>query len=75
MFVRGVAEIAEVLVALKRLQNFLELDEKKIENISADKNGHNGLGGDKNGVNLIYYEIVNLNHLNNRNIFRNRQTK
>ena len=51
MFVRGVAEIAEVLVALKRLQNFLELDEKKIESISADKNGHNGLGGDKNGVN------------------------
>lgn len=29
MFVRGIAEIAEALVAMKRLQNFLELDEKE----------------------------------------------
>lgn len=29
MFVRGIAEIAEALVAMRRLQNFLELDEKK----------------------------------------------
>lgn len=28
IFVRGVAEIAEALVAFRRLQNFLELDEK-----------------------------------------------
>lgn len=29
IFVRGVAEVAESLVAFRRLQNFLELDEKK----------------------------------------------
>lgn len=29
MFVRGIAEIAEALVAMKRLQNFLELEEKE----------------------------------------------
>lgn len=33
MFVRGVAEIAEVLVALKRLQKFLEYSEKETESI------------------------------------------
>lgn len=42
MFVRGVAEIAEVLVALKRLQNFLELDEKKSRHVCEGKNGQNG---------------------------------
>ncbi|XP_055306698.1 ATP-binding cassette sub-family C member 4-like [Sitodiplosis mosellana] len=47
MFVRGVAEIAEVLVALKRLQNFLELDEKKTQSICAEKNGRNGHVGEK----------------------------
>ena len=31
MFVRGVAEIAEALVAFKRIQQFLEYDEKKVE--------------------------------------------
>lgn len=47
MFVRGVAEIAEVLVALKRLQNFLELDEKKTKRIYDEKNGFPAA---KNGV-------------------------
>ena len=51
MFVRGVAEIAEMRVALKRLQNFLELDEKKTERIGWTKNGHNGvLSRTKTGV-------------------------
>lgn len=41
MFVRGVAEIAEALVAFKRLQSFLELDEKAVEVIDHkdEKNG------------------------------------
>lgn len=52
MFVRGVAEIAEVLVALKRLQNFLELDEKETKYICDDKNGHNGHVGDKVNVSV-----------------------
>lgn len=47
MFVRGVAEIAEVLVAFRRLQNFLLLDEKKVESIADVKNGFNGTTGDK----------------------------
>lgn len=43
MFVRGVAEIAESLVSFRRLQNFLELEEKKIEAIDAPStNGHSG---------------------------------
>lgn len=33
-FVRGIAEIAEVLVALRRLQHFLELEEKPIESVT-----------------------------------------
>lgn len=47
MFVRGVAEIAEVMVALRRLQNFLELDEKKTKQIGNAKNGHNGVVTEK----------------------------
>lgn len=43
MFVRGVAEIAEALVSFRRLQSFLELDEKKTESIGApSSNGHVG---------------------------------
>ncbi|XP_055302579.1 ATP-binding cassette sub-family C member 4-like isoform X2 [Sitodiplosis mosellana] len=64
MFVRGVAEIAEVLVALKRLQNFLELDEKKTESICAGENGHNGLNGDKNGVD----KIIEADHVAPKNV-------
>lgn len=50
MFVRGVAEIAEVLVAFKRLQNFLLLEEKITGRIEGNKNGYddtNGYTGDK----------------------------
>ncbi|XP_055304324.1 ATP-binding cassette subfamily C member 4-like [Sitodiplosis mosellana] len=60
MFVRGVAEIAEMHVALKRLQNFLDLDEKKTESICAPKNGHNGLSGAKtehNGLNGVKNDV------------------
>lgn len=39
MFVRGVAEIAESLVAFRRLQNFLELEEKKVHSIAGVQNG------------------------------------
>lgn len=43
MFVRGVAEIAEALVSFRRLQSFLELDEKKTEAINNHStNGHLG---------------------------------
>ncbi|XP_062560530.1 ATP-binding cassette sub-family C member 4-like [Armigeres subalbatus] len=35
MFVRGIAEIAEALVAMKRLQRFLEYEEKEGENAGA----------------------------------------
>lgn len=42
MFVRGVAEIAEALVAFKRLQNFLTLEEKQTKCIGSEQNGHNG---------------------------------
>ncbi|XP_037037714.1 multidrug resistance-associated protein 4-like isoform X1 [Bradysia coprophila] len=34
LFVRGIAEIAEVLVALRRLQHFMELEEKQTESIT-----------------------------------------
>lgn len=37
MFVRGVAEIAEVLVALRRLQNFLMYSEKENETVQNEK--------------------------------------
>ncbi|XP_031636354.1 multidrug resistance-associated protein 4-like [Contarinia nasturtii] len=47
MFVRGVAEIAEVLVGLRRLQNFLELEEKKTKRIGDEKNGQNGFANEK----------------------------
>lgn len=39
MFVRGVAEIAEALVAFRRLQNFLEYEEKATENHEHNLNG------------------------------------
>lgn len=43
MFVRGVAEIAEALVSFRRLQSFLDLDEKKAEAIKPQpSNGHIG---------------------------------
>lgn len=38
LFVRGVAEIAEALVALKRLQNFLLLEEKETKSITDGSN-------------------------------------
>ncbi|CRK98089.1 CLUMA_CG011457, isoform A [Clunio marinus] len=37
MFVRGIAEIAEALVAMRRLQNFLEYDEKEETNLPKEK--------------------------------------
>ena len=37
MFVRGIAEIAEALVAMRRLQNFLEHDEKEASEIPRAK--------------------------------------
>lgn len=37
MFVRGIAEIAEALVAMKRLQTFLEYDEKESAGLPAAK--------------------------------------
>lgn len=46
MFVRGVAEIAEALVAFKRLQCFLEYDEKKEEGLALSVNGLNGDAND-----------------------------
>lgn len=46
MFVRGVAEIAETLVAFKRLQRFLEYDEKKEEGVAFSVNGMNGDAND-----------------------------
>lgn len=50
MFVRGVGEMAEFLVAIKRIQNFLELDEKVIESINTPTNGHNEHNGKTNGI-------------------------
>lgn len=40
MFVRGVAEVSEALVAFKRLQHFLELEEKTNSCADAAKDGH-----------------------------------
>lgn len=54
LFVRGVAEIAECLVAIKRLQNFLLLEEKQTKQITDVPNGHNknnGITGDVIEVN------------------------
>lgn len=39
MFVRGVAEIAEALVSIKRLQHFMEQEEKIVGNEGDSKNG------------------------------------
>lgn len=47
LFVRGIAEIAEVLVAFRRLQNFLELDEKQTKALGESKNGENGINDSK----------------------------
>lgn len=57
MFVRGIAEIAEVLVGFKRLQNFLLLDEKVTKRICEDKNGHNGYTGEKGDVSLHFIHL------------------
>lgn len=52
MFVRGVAEIAEASVSFRRLQSFLEMDEKKNEAISGHTtNGY--CGGDTIQVKMI----------------------
>ncbi|XP_031636272.1 multidrug resistance-associated protein 4-like [Contarinia nasturtii] len=40
LFVRGVAEIAECFVAIKRLENFLTLDEKSTKQITNNTNGN-----------------------------------
>lgn len=56
LFVRGVAEIAEALVAIKRLQNFLELEEKQTKPTADVTNGyskHNGHFGDIIEVKMI----------------------
>lgn len=42
MFIRGVAEISESLVALDRLQNFLELEEKHTQSITDNSNKYAG---------------------------------
>lgn len=55
MFVRGVAEIAEVLVAMKRLQTFLEYDEKETKKM-IDEN-KNGIVGDKIEVKTIQIRV------------------
>lgn len=65
MFVRGIAEIAEALVAMKRLQNFLELEEKKQADIPIQKEkmmnkfGRNGEKIEKE--NLIESETLPVN--------------
>lgn len=43
MFVRGVAEIAEALVAFRRLQNFLEYEERDLSGMEYLKMATNGL--------------------------------
>lgn len=49
LFIRGVAETAEVLVSFKRLKNFLELDENESKQICdvTYQNGVNGVKQDK----------------------------
>lgn len=58
MFVRGIAEIAEALVAIKRLQAFLELDEKEASDLSSAKeklmNDFSRHGERKEKENLLY---------------------
>lgn len=54
MFVRGVAEIAEALVAFKRLQKFLEFEEKNVSGIAYAANGANG---DANDVSTSFVSI------------------
>lgn len=65
MFVRGVAEIAEALVAFKRLQNFLTLEEKQIKCIGSERNV--GIGTNtKNGfaptdkIEVIFWSLYSL---------------
>lgn len=58
MFVRGVAEIAEALVAFKRLQAFLQLDEKKVESIEKCHET-NGIIGEKIEVKSLKLYILN----------------
>ncbi|XP_055319307.1 ATP-binding cassette subfamily C member 4-like [Sitodiplosis mosellana] len=59
IFVRGVAEIAEALVALKRLQTFLELDEKQTKEISDGVNGFRRTNG--NIIDKIEMEFTSEN--------------
>ncbi|CAO1406085.1 unnamed protein product [Diamesa tonsa] len=50
MFVRGIAEIAEALVAMRRLRKFLEYDEKETNSVSLAKEkimNEFGLNGEK----------------------------
>lgn len=44
LFVRGVAEIAEVHIAIKRLESFLELPEKEMNAITVDSSKVDGKG-------------------------------
>ncbi|XP_055636392.1 ATP-binding cassette sub-family C member 4-like [Toxorhynchites rutilus septentrionalis] len=45
MFVRGIAEIAEALVAMRRLQTFLEFEEKEGERVGAEQKFLKDFGG------------------------------
>lgn len=58
MFVRGVAEIAEALVAFRRLQNFLEYEEK-------DPSGMEYLKMTTNGLELKGKQKANSNDMGN----------
>lgn len=43
MLVLGISEVAEVFVAFKRLQNFLELDERETKHLEETENGSSHL--------------------------------
>lgn len=74
MFVRGIAEMAEFLVAIKRLQGFLELDEKVTECIAPPPNRHNQLNEKTNGrthdeTQVMHFFFILLNFI--RSIYLN----
>lgn len=55
-FSRAIAEVSELSVALRRLENFLNLEEKKSEQTEKDRKNvtKNGTAGDKIQVSRIY---------------------
>lgn len=58
MLVLGISEIAEVFVAFKRLQNFLELDERETKRLGETENGSSHLHENGKDTDVSYMILL-----------------